>query len=384
MKINVIITAGGVSRRFGNENKLFASCGSSCVLLESIKPFLNFKEISKVIVGINSYFSDEFTDLLDRYGLKDEKRIVLSLGGGSRAQTVRNTLSSIDDDAELILIHDGARPFVDEELISAVIDKGNEFGVALPLAPLVDAVVSVEGGINPVDRNSLRSVQTPFAVRRGIFFDAYSNAPKEAFSANSAFYDDLSVIKTRYNGKIGIVEGNPKNIKITYLKDLENSDPFRVVTGCGYDIHRVKQGNGIKLLGVFIPCEYSFIAHSDGDVPVHAIMDGVLSAVGEKDIGHLFPVDDPKYDDADSAELLAQVLKIADGKGFKLSALSVSIIAERPMLAPYIDDMQRRMSVLCNLPKERIGISATTNEQVGDIGNGNAVAAYATVTLVKK
>ena len=132
-----------------------------------------------------------------------------------------------------------------------------------------------------------------------------------------------------------------------------------------------------------MPCDFSFIAHSDGDVPVHAIMDAILSALGEKDIGHFFPVDDERYDNADSIELLFTVLKIASERGYKVNNVTVAIIAERPMLAPYIDTMRANMSNLLGISQSRVGVSATTNEKVGDIGNGKAIAAYATVSLIK-
>ena len=153
------------------------------------------------------------------------------------------------------------------------------------------------------------------------------------------------------------------------------------LTGCGYDIHRLTEGDGLKLLGVSVPCEYGFVAHSDGDVPIHALMDAILSALGQKDIGHLFPVDDPRYDNADSIELLLRVLSIAREQGYAVHNMAVSIIAERPMLSPYIEKMQHAMSNLLGIPSERVGVSATTNEKVGDIGNGQAIAAYATVLL---
>ncbi|MDE6302495.1 MAG: 2-C-methyl-D-erythritol 2,4-cyclodiphosphate synthase, partial [Clostridia bacterium] len=145
---------------------------------------------------------------------------------------------------------------------------------------------------------------------------------------------------------------------------------------------RMQSGSGIKLLGVSIPCAYSFIAHSAGAVPIHAIMDAILSALGEKDIGHLFPVDDPLYDNADSMELLCKVLSIARNKGYAVHNVSVSIIAEHPMLSPHIDEMRKRMSDLLGIDISRVGVSATTNEQVGEIGSSNAIAAYASVLLI--
>ena len=274
-----------------------------------------------------------------------------------------------------VLIHDGARPYVKPQTINEVIEKTVVCGAALPLLPLTDAIVNVLEGVKPEDRENYRRVQTPFGVKKEIFVNAYQNV-------QSAFYDDLSAVKQVYSGEIGIIEGDKDNIKITYSGDI-NANDCEFLTGCGYDIHRLADGSGIKLLGVRVPCPYSFIAHSDGDVPIHAVMDAVLSALGQKDIGNMFPVDDPKYDNADSVELLLRVLSVAREKGYSIFNMSVSIIAERPMLSEYIDQMQANMSNLLGISAERVGISATTNEKVGDIGDGMAIAAYASVLLKK-
>lgn len=377
MKINVIITAGGTSQRYGRKNKLFEKCGNSCVVIEAVKPFLGIDGITKIIVGIESSFADELDRELELAGIKDDRRIVLCIGGKTRTQTVKNTLNSIDGDADIVLVHDGARPYVKQKTIEAVIAKTKQYGVALPLLPLTDSIVSVTEGIEPADRADFRRVQTPFGAKREIFETAYQNV-------GSPHYDDLSVIRTCFSGEIGIVDGDCENVKITYAGDIKKSEPeCKFFTGCGYDIHRLESGNGIKLFGVRIPCEYSFIAHSDGDVPVHAVMDAILSALGEKDIGHLFPVDDERYDNADSMELLSKVLTISLSKGYKVHNVTASIIAERPVLSPYIDKMRKKAADMLGIPMANVGIGATTNEQVGEIGSGKAIAAYASVLLEK-
>ena len=189
MNINVIITAGGTSQRYGAKNKLFEKCGTSCVLVEAIKPFLNAENVTNVIIGIETSFADELARELDLAGLGEDKRIRFSTGGKTRTQTVKNALSAISDNADLILIHDGARPYVKAETIDAVIESANKFGVALPLLPLTDAIVDVTDNCGTVDRENYKCVQTPIAIKREIFEKAYSNV-------QTAFYDDLSVIKT--------------------------------------------------------------------------------------------------------------------------------------------------------------------------------------------
>ncbi len=369
MKTNLIITAAGQSQRYGVKNKLFEPCGTSCVLVEAIKPFLQFDEISRIIVALHPSYSDEFLNALELARLNEDNRIILTIGGSSRTQTVKIALRSIEDDCDFVAIHDGARPFVTKSLIEQALAGAKECGASLPLVQLVDALVNVENGVEPKDRALYRGVQTPAVFEKSRIVSAYSQC-------NTDFYDDISVVQTFAKGDVKIVEGDTRNVKITTAKDLRTP-----LTGIGYDIHRMQKGDGIKLLGTFIPCDFSFIAHSDGDVPIHALMDAILTAIGEKDIGHLFPVDDTKYDGANSVDLLKEVLARAYSKQYTLVNVSISIIAERPMLSPHINLMRVNMSKILNIPAERIGISATTNEQVGELGDCKSIAAFASVLL---
>jgi 2-C-methyl-D-erythritol 4-phosphate cytidylyltransferase/2-C-methyl-D-erythritol 2,4-cyclodiphosphate synthase len=368
-KINVIITAGGKSLRFGGADKLFQPVGASFVLLEAIKPFLGFGRISKIIVAICPENEKLFLARARQYGVNDP-RIVFVSGGETRTDSVKNAIKKLEDDCDTVLVHDGARPFASPKLIEKIIEGTIARGAAVPLVKNTDALVKIENGYaKSVNRDNYLRVQTPAGFEKNRFIYAYAQCDKQ-------YFDDISVIQAYQKGDVAIVEGEASNIKITTKADLGT-----YLSGCGYDIHRLKDGNGIKLNGVFIPCDFSFVAHSDGDVPVHALMDAILSAAGEHDIGHLFPVDDAKYDDADSIKLLEEVVEIANIKGFEIQNVSITIITENPKLSPYIDEMRRKLSGVLEIPFERVGICATTNEQVGEIGAGKAVAAYATVML---
>lgn len=369
MNINVIIAAAGTSQRYGIENKLFEKCGSTCVLLEAIKPFLAFQAVKKVVVSTDSSYFDELTSALSIYHLDEDGRIKLSIGGKSRTETVYNALSSLSDDCDVVLVHDGARPFVTEKLISSVIDKVKEDNAVVPLVRLTDNIAGIADGVVSLDRENYRGIQTPMAFGRKIFEKAYSEVKGD-------YLDDLAVVQKHSPCPVVAVDGEKSNIKITTKDDLKTP-----LVGCGYDIHRLEKGNGVRLLGTHIPCSYSLVAHSDGDVPVHAIMDAILSAIGEKDIGHLFPVDDERFDGADSMRLLDKVMEICRAKGYAVTNVTVAIIAEKPMLAPYIDEMRARVAGALAITSDKVGVTATTNERVGDIGDGNAIAAYATVLL---
>lgn len=371
MKINAIIPAGGSSTRYGQKNKLFEPCKDTCVILESIKPFLENDNISKVIVAISDEFKEKFLTLLEYYKIANIDKISIANGGESRTKSVKNAIAFLDD-CDYVLIHDSARPFITKELVKKVIDTAIQKGCSLPLLPLTDALVNITSEIKCIDRNNFRCVQTPLCAKKELVVNAYNHSSKD-------YLDDLSLILDYKNVKVEPVPGDPNNIKVTYPNDLNS-----IVTGIGYDIHRMETGDGIKLLGVFIPCEFSFIAHSDGDVPVHALMDAILSSIGEKDIGHLFPVDDPKYDNANSLDLLKIVLEIAHNKGYEISNASISIIAEKPMLKDHIDIMKETMSKVLSINKESIGITATTNEKVGPLGNSKSIASFATVLMKKQ
>ena len=367
--INVIIPAGGTSQRYGESNKLFEKCGKGCVFTEAITPFLAFNEVSKVIVATHTSFFDEVMSWLSILHLDEDDRITLAIGGDTRTATVKNAIRSLTDDCTHVLVHDGARPFVSKELIENVINALDTHKGAVCLLPLVDNVASVKDGVQALDRNDFRLVQTPVGFERKLFEKAYSSATTSAL-------DDLTTVQTVYDGEIAHIEGDKRNRKITHKGDLSQNK-----IGCGYDIHRTEKGDGITLFGVKIPTDFSLVAHSDGDVPVHAIMDAILSALGEKDIGHYFPVDDPRYDNADSLQLLDVVMDVCHNKGYKVDNVSVTVIAEKPMLAPYINEMRARTCARLGVSEDCVGISAPTNEQVGEIGKGNAIGAYATVLL---
>lgn len=368
--INVVIAAGGSGLRYGKENKLLEPCGSSCVLVEAVKPFLAFPEVKRVIIAVDTDSADEFLDSLAAARLDEDRRITLTRGGASRTKTVRFGLQALDEECDIVLIHDGARPF-GLTRADRTRDSGREKGRGVhPRHPLHRQHTARERrrrrALRP-HRLSQSADSRGFARER--VEHAYSLCDEDCL-------DDFTVVHRYAPGNVTVTEGDPKNIKITVKEDLVTS-----LAGFGYDVHRLTEGKGIKLLGERIPCPYSFVAHSDGDVAVHALMDAILSALGEKDIGHLYPVDDPKYDGADSMKLLKGVLNIMHAKGRSAANLSVCIIAEKPIIAPHIDRMRARMAQALSLTADKIGITATTNEKVGDIGKGEAIAACAYILL---
>ena len=153
--------------------------------------------------------------------------------------------------------------------------------------------------------------------------------------------------------------------------------------GQGYDIHKLEEGRRLVLGGIEIAHNKGFVAHSDGDVLVHAIIDALLGAMGQKDIGTFFPDTDSQYKNANSLELLAYVVKLMGELGYKIENLDTTVIAQEPKLMPYIDNMRTTLSKTLNLTQERLAIKAKTNEKLGEVGKGEAIVANAVVLLIE-
>lgn len=157
---------------------------------------------------------------------------------------------------------------------------------------------------------------------------------------------------------------------------------FRI--GNGYDVHKLVEGRKLMLGGVEIPYEKGLLGHSDADVLVHSIMDALLGACGESDIGRHFPDSDMAYKDISSLVLLEKVKDILYSKGYGISNIDSVIAAERPKLSPYIDEMKAKLADVLKLNKDCIGIKATTTEGLGFTGTGEGIAAYAVACVFRK
>ena len=154
--------------------------------------------------------------------------------------------------------------------------------------------------------------------------------------------------------------------------------------GHGYDVHRLVEGRKLILGGVGIPYEKGLLGHSDADVLAHAIMDALLGAAALGDIGKLFPDNDPAYEGADSMKLLARVAEVLDEKGYAIGNIDSTVIAQKPKLAPYIEQMRRRMAEVCGIDMEQLSVKATTEEKLGFTGSGEGIAAHAVCLIERK
>jgi 2-C-methyl-D-erythritol 4-phosphate cytidylyltransferase/2-C-methyl-D-erythritol 2,4-cyclodiphosphate synthase len=288
---------------------------------------------------------------------------------------VYNALQTVQSD--IVLIHDGARPFVTREIIENCIQSVKDYGSGICALPCSDTVAVCKDGkiVTVPDRKQLYALQTP----QGFFTENLKTAYREAVSDNDAVFTDDASVFAKYCGKPHISKGARTNIKITYLEDVK-----KAVVRCGFgiDTHAFgKEQDYIVLAGVKIPSQSGLVAHSDGDVLVHALMDALLSAAGLKDIGHYFPDTDDKWKNADSMKMLKSVLELIRGQKLCVQNVSIAIQAEKPRLAKYIDEMKFTLANALRIDVARVGITAGTNEGLGYVGEGKGITVNAYVLL---
>ncbi|MGN0805039.1 MAG: 2-C-methyl-D-erythritol 2,4-cyclodiphosphate synthase [Candidatus Coproplasma sp.] len=386
MKISAIICSAGKGERAGfNKNKLMAPLNGAPALYYTLTDFDAFDweyaggNLQKIAVCAEN--DEETRKFCSSLGWQ------IVTGGKTRTESVYNALKAVTGD--IVIIHDGARPFVTEEMIECCVRYVKEFGSAVCACPAIDTVaVAKDGNICEVpDRNNVYIVQTPQAFYTKDIVPAY----EKAIASGESFTDDSSVY-SRYVKPAKICPcGTPQNKKLTFKEDFENFcnyptalffDEEQPKVGFGVDVHAFgKEQDYITLCGVKIPCDTGLIAHSDGDVAVHAVMDALLSASGLRDIGHYFPDSDPKYSGADSIKLLKRVVEIIGEKGFKPLGLSVAVQAEKPRLAKYIGEMIATLARAVGVDEEDISITAGTCEGLGFVGQKKGICAYCTAVV---
>ena len=372
MSVSVIVCAAGKGERAGFENnKLFEPVLGAPLLALTLQAF-ELDCIDQIIVAYSPCDKAEIEKLTAPFD-----NVKLVQGGKTRFETVDNALKKAQ--SEIVLIHDGARPFVTKDMIENCIASVRAHGSGICAIPCTDTIAmkSNEGKIVGVpNRSELVNIQTP----QGFYLNDIARAYAYARNTGKIYTDDSSVY-AEFIGAPTLCDGSVENIKFTHSSDfLKFKKAERV--GFGVDTHAFgKEQNFITLCGVKIPSASGLIAHSDGDVATHALMDALLSAAGLRDIGYYFPDTDEKWRDADSMQMLEQVLSLIEEQGFAPKNVSIAIQAEKPRLANYIAQMKANLSKALKLSESAIGITAGTNEKLGYVGEGKGITVYASVLL---
>lgn len=304
-------------------------------------------------------------------------------GGAQRQDSVRNGLEALAAHRpSRVLIHDGARPFIDAAVIDRVIGALDAAPGAIAALPIRDTVKHETGGhvARTVERAGLWRAQTP----QGFHFEAIVAAHRAA--AGSELTDDAAVAE-RAGLSVALVEGSEDNFKVTTADDLGRAERLLaarlgdVRTGHGFDVHAFGPGDSVRLCGVAIPHERGLVGHSDADVGLHALTDAILGALGAGDIGMHFPPSDPRWRGASSDRFLRHAADLVAEAGGILAHADVTLVCERPKVGPHRAAMIARIAEILRIDERRVSVKATTTEKLGFTGRGEGIAASAVATI---
>lgn len=308
-------------------------------------------------------------------------------GGKTRQESVHNGLSALPPQTDIVLVHDGARPFLQAALVSRLLQelKGNsDIDGVIPALAVTDTIKEVENGIvqKTLERKILQSVQTPQAFFVPVLRAAHEKAANEKHSGT----DDAALVELA-GGRVKVICGDPMNKKITTPDDLallaENPTPPRPCTGFGYDVHKFGGDRPLVLGGIPISGDLKVAAHSDGDVVLHALTDALLSCCGLGDIGDLFPDTDKQFENMSSSIFVAKALEIFQKNNFILCHTDITIITQIPKISPYKKMICQNIAKLLHLEEKYINIKATTEEGLGFTGNKEGIKSIAVVTALQ-
>jgi 2-C-methyl-D-erythritol 4-phosphate cytidylyltransferase/2-C-methyl-D-erythritol 2,4-cyclodiphosphate synthase len=287
---------------------------------------------------------------------------------------------------DLVLIHDAARPFLSGDLISRAIAAAKAHGAAVPAVAVTDTVKRVDEEdmvSETLDRSRLRTIQTPQAFAYDLIVAIHERA---AAAGREDFTDDAALAEWAGH-RVNVFPGEPTNVKLTTNDDFERAEALRMAaladvrTGNGFDVHAFGDGDHVMLGGVRIPHARGVTGHSDADVVLHALVDGILGALAEGDIGVHFPPSDPQWRGASSDRFLAFACERVRARSGMIAHLDVTIVCEAPRVGPHRDAMRARIAEIAGIPIGRVGVKATTSEKMGFIGRGEGLVAMATATV---
>jgi len=372
--VYVVVVAAGSSSRFGGD-KLAADLRGRSVLARAVDAVRAPFPRAPLALVVR-------TEVVDAQRARWELEGARVVAGGERRQdSVRNGVTALDPpDDSVVLIHDGARPYVPASDVRAVADEARNSGAALLSAPIVDTIkrLAADGRVAAtVAREGLVRALTPQAFKMSILRRAWASAGQGSWTDEAALIETLG-------GVVRAVSGDPRNVKVTHQDDLRVlAGAFQSVVriGQGLDVHPFQVGRRLVLCGVELPTEPGLAGHSDADVALHAVTDAILGACGQDDIGHHFPPSDPRWRDADSAQFLRHAVHLASENGFHVAHCDLTILAERPRIAPYREAMRERLATLLEIGRDSANVKATTCEGLGFVGRGEGIMATAVVTL---
>ena len=383
---SLILVAAGMGSRMGaSVNKLLLEHDGRSLISYTLSHVLESRRLQELILVVKDEERAFFEEILKTVSPKIP--VKLAPGGKTRLESVRHGLTFLHADSEKVLVHDGARPFVDGGTIDRAFDTLTAETPAVVVAiPCVDTIKEVEGSqvSCTLDRSRLHRAQTPQGALTPLLKRAMASLTSE-----EGITDDASVLE-RAGVPVKVLPGKEDFFKVTtpgdwkrFIDMTEKKElPFRI--GQGYDIHRYDESRPLLLGGVRIAETGGLLGHSDADVLLHAIMDALLGAAGLRDIGYYFPDTDERFAGADSQKLLIHVKQLLEEEGYAIGNIDSTVIAEKPKLAPHISAMKESIAAALEISPSQVGVKATTNEKLGTIGRKEGMAAMASVLICKQ
>jgi 2-C-methyl-D-erythritol 4-phosphate cytidylyltransferase/2-C-methyl-D-erythritol 2,4-cyclodiphosphate synthase len=383
-----LIVAAGRGQRAGDglpkQYRALPDRPNTALVTASLAAFLHHDAIDFVAVVIHQndigLYQASVRDFVD-----NPKLLPPIIGGATRQQSVLLGLEGLaaqfaDTPPKQVLVHDAARPYISNALISRCLLALGSAAGAVPALPVTDTLKRGDNGkiAETVSRDGLWQAQTPQAFTFAALLDAHRRAPQ-------GLTDDAAVAE--FAGlPIALVTGEAQNVKLTHEEDfMPPALQVQPRTGFGYDVHRfadAPSNSHIRLGGIDIAHTHQLVGHSDADVALHAVTDALLGALAQGDIGSHFPPSDDAHKDRDSADFLTHALLLADEAGARLTHIDVTLICQAPKIEPHREAMRQRLSELLRLPVAAISVKATTTEGLGFTGRGEGLAAQAVATVL--
>ena len=390
MSVATVVVAAGRGSRIGGEiPKQYRALAGKPVIVHALEKLLTAPLVDCVLPVIHPDDRPRFEDAVPRLQSAAGKLLPPVSGGGTRQESVRRGLEALADRApDLVLIHDAARPFASAQLFERAIAAGRAHGAAVPGVAPTDTIKVVNDRdevVDTPDRARLRAVQTPQSFRFAALLDAHRRAAEEG---HVGFPDDGALAE--WAGlRVTVFEGEPANVKLTLETDFAAAERrlrgsggnWIMRVGSGFDVHAFTAGDHVWLGGVRIPAERGVLAHSDGDVVLHALTDALLGALAEGDIGMFFPPSDPQWRGASSERFLAFAAERVRARGGLIDNIDVTVLCEEPRVDPWRDLIRETIAAIAGVPVGAVSVKATTTEKLGFIGRGEGIAAQAVVTL---
>ncbi len=388
--IAIVVAAGRGSRAGEGLPKQYRRLAGRTVLGRTLEAFASHPRVTRILCAIHPDDLELYDASVGELAAPLRAKLLDPVyGGATRQISVHRAVAGLAEAGEAVcLVHDAARPFVKPSLIDRAIEAGRRYGAALPGLPVTDTVKRIEqsGAVaETLDRTPLRSVQTPQAFHLASLLEAHARASAEG---RDAFTDDGQLMEWA-GATVHLFDGDGGNVKLTNPPDFEEAERRlagrgeNMITrvGTGFDVHTFTEGDHIWLGGLKIPHSKGVLAHSDGDVVLHALTDALLGTIACGDIGTHFPPSDPQWKGASSDLFLEHAAKEVRERGGKIDHLDVTVLCERPRIGAHRDAMRERIAAIVGIPVENVSIKATTTEKMGFTGREEGLAAQAAASV---